>query len=412
MHIGFFSPRPLGYYGLFDMFKDSQNHTVTVFTTKEMLDGTQVPGERIVIVPGYKINGELEQAVLAEHAAKPFDYLVSYAEDDQLRVAALREHLGIPGQTYTSATAYRDKAEMNRYWEERDVPHPHLEPITEVSDLINFIDRHKYPVVVKPRFGVRSMSIHVLRDDADRDHFISNSWERRTDTMSPWVAQVHVTGRIIQVDGLMRHGQLEYVWPTETSDHLKVYEGDAFLMTTMAIDDPLRVPIQHLVSSAISALPSPDHAVFHAELWHCPDGRLLMGEIAARTGGLRTMDMVEAAFGVNPVRRMFLALLSPDAVEAAPLPATPLRMAGVISVPPSVGVVEKAPEAFPQEQFPGVIDAQLVAKTGDETDCIASPYHSAALALAARATRSELIEELRRFESWFRSAVSYGRVDT
>ncbi|MGW6925190.1 ATP-grasp domain-containing protein [Streptomyces sp. NPDC054950] len=410
MHIGFFSPRPLGYYRLFDLFEDSE-HSVTVFTTEEMLDGTQVPGGRIVTVPGYATNGELEQAVLAEHSARPFDYLISYAEDDQLRVAALREHLGLAGQSYVSATAYRDKAAMNRYWQDQGVPCPHLEPITEVSDLMSFVARHGYPVVVKPRFGVRSMSIHVLRDDADRDAFITDEWRRRTDTMSPWVAQVYVEGRIVQVDGLMRLGQLEYVWPTETSDHLEVYGGAAFLMTTMAIDDPLRKPIQDLVTDAIAALPSPDHAVFHAELWHCPDDTLLMGEIAARTGGLRTMDMVEAAFGVSPVHRMFKALMDPVAVEAAPLPSVPRRMAGVISVPPKPGAVLHAPTEWPAERFPGVLDVQLAARPGNETTVIASPYHSAALALAARATAPDLISTLRDFEGWFRSVVRYDSDD-
>jgi D-alanine-D-alanine ligase-like ATP-grasp enzyme len=406
MHIGFFSPRPLGYYGLFDLFEGSE-HSVTVFTTKEMLDGTRVPGDRIITVPGYTSNGELEQAVIAEHGVRPFDYLVSYAEDDQLRVAALREYLGLPGQNYASATAYRDKAAMNHFWEKQDVPCPHLEEVAEVADLVDFIERYRYPVVVKPRFGVRSMSIHVLRNDADRDKFLATEWQPRTDTMSPWVAQVYIEGRIIQVDGLMRHGQLEYVWPTETSDHLEVYDGAAFLMTTMAIDDPLREPIQTLVASAIAALPSPDHAVFHAELWHCPDGRLLMGEIAARTGGLRTMDMVEAAFGVSPAHRMFQALLDPQTVAATPVPAVPLRMAGVISVPPKPGVVVKAPAEWPQDRFPGVLDVQLVAVPGKETAAIASPYHSAALALAARDTAPDLIGTLRDFESWFRSEVRY-----
>lgn len=406
MHIAFFSPRPLGYYGFFDLF-DGVKDTVTVFTTEDMIDGTPVPGGRVITVPDYHSNGALEVAVIAEHERNPFDYMVSFAEDDQLRVASLREHLGLPGQTYHSATAYRDKAAMSAHWEAKGVACPHLEPMTEVSDLFSFIDRYSYPVVVKPRFGVRSTSINILRNDADRDRFLSDSWQRRTDTMSPWVVQVYVEGRIIQVDGLMRNGKLEYVWPTETSDHLDVYEGAAFLMTTMAPEDPLRVPIQRLVTDAIDALPSPDHAVFHAELWHCPDGRLLMGEIAARTGGLRTMDMVDAAFGSNPARRMIQSLLTREASEISPVPTEPRQMAGVISVPPVPGTVTEAPSEYPRSDFPGAIDVQLVARVGQKTTAIASPYHSAALMLGARKTSAELTELLRNFETWFRSVVRY-----
>lgn len=104
-----------------------------------------------------------------------FDHVLTDNEYDLERVARIRAHLGVPGQSEESALSFRDKAVMKEVAGKR-VRTPKFAGLGSIADLIGFIADTSYPVVVKPRKQGGSRDIVVIRDDEDLLAFGRRHW--------------------------------------------------------------------------------------------------------------------------------------------------------------------------------------------------------------------------------------------
>ncbi|MFF4160741.1 acetyl-CoA carboxylase biotin carboxylase subunit family protein [Streptomyces sp. NPDC001678] len=381
-----FSRRPLRRRPLQDWLGDAAARVVLV-TPRSAVEGAEEIVTRRFL--GHRLVDSYDSwaaDLAAEAAAREFGVglVASTSEDDVIRAARLRERLGLPGQRPVSAFAYRDKAVMKELIREAGLAVPHFAPVDHALDLLDFIDAHGYPVVVKPRFGAGAEGVAMLYTDKDLDAFLTDIPRLGTPLVpGQWMAETFVRAPFFHVDGIMRDGAVIHSWPAQYSggvaEHLKESVGIGSVLLDPADE---RTPLlQNFAADVIAALPPTDQATaFHLEAWIDGDGRPVLCEIASRAGGALVAEVYEEAFGVHLAREGLRAQCELP-LSLTVQPATPRAVGGWLLLPPGHGRFSPPTGTCP---VPGV---SLTVHLDAGTSCAGAQYagHTAASVLATAA---------------------------
>ncbi|MGF1431015.1 ATP-grasp domain-containing protein [Kitasatospora sp. LaBMicrA B282] len=256
-------------------------------------------------IDGYHEGGELERAALESVGGGRPSAVVARAEGDVLRAARLRELLGLSGQRWESARAFRDKVLMKTILREHGVPVPAFAPVRVAFDLFGFVAEHGYPVVVKPAYGAGSSGTHILRGQADLDALLAEGL--------PEDAEVErfVEGQMYVVDGLAVQGRPVAAFSSVylNGGCLAFRGGDHMGVAQLTRDDPLVPRLTAYAAQVLAALPTPECTTFHLEVFHTPDDRLVICEVGSRTGGGLTQAAIRACAGFDLDERWFAGQL-------------------------------------------------------------------------------------------------------
>lgn len=303
-----FSRQPLTRRPLHDWLGDAATDVVLVTPPRAVAGAddalARFLGHRLVDDYG---SWSTELAAEAAARAHGVDLVASTSEDDVLRAARLRDRLGLPGQDFASATAYRDKVVMKRSARAAGLAVPAFSAIEDPIDLLDFIDAVGFPVVVKPRFGAGAVGVSVLRCEADLWRLIE-SGSRPDSPQLPgrWMAEEFVEGPFFHVDGIMQGGEVRHGWPSRYSSGVAEClrgGGAAFSSALLSPADPRAASLMEFTAAVVGALPATAHPTsFHLEAWIGADGRPILCEIACRAGGALVSTVYEKAFGVDLVR--------------------------------------------------------------------------------------------------------------
>ncbi|MEU1814742.1 hypothetical protein ABZ543_06055 [Streptomyces roseifaciens] len=341
----------------------------------------------------------------AETAARSFGVglVASTSEDDVIRAARLRERLGLPGQHTASALAYRDKAVMKRLARDAGLTVPAFAPVDDAMDLLDFIDAHGYPLVVKPRFGAGAEGVAMLHSAEDLDAFLDSAGTA-ADSEEPflpgrWMAEAFVRAPFFHVDGIMRDGAVVHCWPSQYSsgvaEHLKDATGLGSVL--LAPDDERTPVLTEFTAAVIAALPRPEQTTaFHLEAWIGDDGRPVLCEIACRAGGVLVADAYERAFGVHLAKEGLRAQCGMP-LTLTEQPAAPAPAAAWAIFPAGKGVF--APPAGPCP-VPGV-ELTLHLAAGTRSEGMTYLGESAAGVLVTADTAKEAGERLNEATQWW-----------
>ncbi|MEU3455877.1 hypothetical protein ABZ671_20130 [Micromonospora sp. NPDC006766] len=345
--------------------------------------------------------------------AEEFDvrHVVAHHEADVLLAASLREQLDLPGAWPRDVHPFRDKALMKRRLRAAGIEvAEHIVPRT-ARDAVEFVDRHGLPVVLKDRAGYNSIGLRILRE---RDTAVA-AFERafgdaeRDDLL----LEAYVPGRMCHVDGLVVDGRMVLAWPSQYQYDLASYGTDpgARVDLTLDHDDPLTAPLIDLTERALAALYEPDgrlrdHA-FHAEIFHTPDGRLVVCEIACRPGGAKVREVLAAIVGVNIgeyATRAELGLHLPGlaATLAGGERLRPSRMGGQVLLMKRPGYVKAVP---PPPEEPWVERFWRYAEPGQVIPPASGSSDFLACAVATGGSRSEAERRLRSLGARFESQI-------
>jgi hypothetical protein len=175
------------------------------------------------------------------------------------------------------------------------------------------------------------------------------------------ILESFVPGRMCHVDGLVRDGRTAVAWPSQYQYDLASYGSDpgARVDLTLDPDDPLTERLLSLTNRVLAALRRPDGRLqdhgFHAEIFHTPDDRLVLCEIACRPGGAKVREVFHSLFGYN------LGEYATRAGVGLPLPLLepnrrngtrprPLSMAGQVLMMKRPGHVRSLP-AVPEDPW-------------------------------------------------------------
>ena len=297
--------------------------------------------------------------------------VITHYEDDMERAAHLRAEFGMPGGDPRDVLPFRDKPLMKHRVRGAGVEvAPHLLP-RSAAEALTFAGLHGFPVVSKERCGSGSEGLAVLRDRAQLVAHLTASADRLR--RGSLLLEAFVPGLMCHVDGMVVGGRTVLSWPSQYQYDLASFGTDQGARIDLTLDqaDPLTPRLLSLTERVLGALRPPgstlrDHA-FHAEIFHTPDDRLVLCEIAARAAGARVRDVMHAVFGINHTEyttRAQVGLPLPllaAAVAGGPLPR-PRRMSGQVLMMKRPGVVRALPRR-PVEDW--LVDFAVNARVGD-----------------------------------------------
>ncbi|WP_329176893.1 ATP-grasp domain-containing protein [Streptomyces sp. NBC_01477] len=370
------------------------------------LAGEEVPGERDHDVTRLELFDTLDdEAVPARALALAEEYgvthVIAHHEADVVLAARLRERLGLDGAWSADITPFRDKALMKRLAQRAGIEvAPHTVPAT-AAQARDFAGLHGLPVVLKDRAGYNSIGLRII---ADRDELELRLAEAYQDgARDDLLIESYVPGRMCHVDGLVVDGRTVAAWPSQYQYDLASFGADPGprVDLTLDVDDPLTPRLLALVEETLAAL-KPEgsrlrtHA-FHAEVFHTPDDRLVLCEIAGRSGGAKIREVFETLFGIQlavQVTRAEAGLPLP-AVEGAADDAGRLRprcMSGQVLTMKRPGLVRSLP-AVPDEDW--VKGFWLFAEEGQVIAPAAGSADFLTAAVGSAPTRTECERRLR-----------------
>lgn len=225
-------------------------------------------------------------------AEKPLSHIITDNEYDLERAARIREDLGIPGQSSTSAESFRDKVAMKEV-ASRAVPTPRFTRLETIMDLTGITAEWGYPVVVKPVKQGGSRDISVLRDENDLVGFSRRPW--RDDLM----VEEFVEGHMYHVDAVLAPGYRLVACSRYLRSCLGVFSGQNNGSLQLHPRDELAVRLEAFLDRLLDAFDTPEVSAYHLEVFLTPEDDLVLCEIASRVGGDRIPALTRATYGVD-----------------------------------------------------------------------------------------------------------------
>ncbi|MEI7029449.1 hypothetical protein [Streptomyces pratensis] len=328
-------------------------------------------------------------------------HVVAHHEADVARAAWLRERLGLDGAWPADVRPFRDKDLMKQLARRAGIEVAPYTVARTADEARGFAGRHGFPLVFKERAGFNSVGLRILGDEDALERCLGEEFSGppREDVL----LEAFVPGRMCHVDGLVVDGRTVAAWPSQYQYDLSSFGTDPGPRVDLTLDaeDPLTPRLLDLVEQTLAALKPQgsrlrDHA-FHAEVFHTPDGRLVLCEIACRSGGAKIREVFRTMFGIHLaecVTRAEAGLPLPGYEEGAgdgPLPR-PRCMSGQVLTMKRPGLVRSLP-APPKD--PWVEGFWVFAEVGQVIAPASGSADFLTAAVASAPTRAECERRLR-----------------
>ncbi len=362
--------------------------TPIILTTEEFAPGYQHM-EYVQQFASYDRSQLVEK--VAYKLGREFDLVGIFArgESDILRAARLRERLGLPGQKMESALAYRNKLVMKDHLRGKGVPLPTYQPVSSGVDIVEFVEKHGYPVVIKPLSESGSFNVSIVRNEQELDAYLANPPQASMEI------ETFVEGKMYHVDGLMIDGKNVFVRPFQYVNDCMSFRKNEFAGNCiMPPEHPLHDRLVAAVRKVIANLPATSHMAFHAEFWHTPDDEIVFCEIASRTGGGMISMAIEAVLGFSIDKEWLLA----ECGIARSYPQLPPALGGGVNIPPLNGVLDAIPSV---PKLDCIIAEKFTGKVGER-------YHGGVKSglflmgyVVKGDSESEVIENIKKTAEWF-----------
>ena len=227
----------------------------------------------------------------------PIDRIVALDEFDMENVAALREHLRIPGMGLTTMRYFRDKLAMRGRAQESGILVPEFVHVLNYDDLKSFMARVKPPWLLKPRSQASGIGMKKIHDPSELWPLL----DQLGDQQSFFLLEQFVPGDVFHVDSIVSERKVVFAEahmygkpPLDVS-----HQGGIFTTRTLSRISSESKALLKMNRALIEAL-GLVRGVTHAEFLRAhDDGQIYFIEIAARVGGAYISDVIEAATGVN-----------------------------------------------------------------------------------------------------------------
>ncbi|CAF1072880.1 unnamed protein product [Adineta ricciae] len=254
-------------------------------------------------------DGTLELWSYEMHKKHSFTHVYTKNEDLIMRVAHVRSLLNIQtGLTSETIAAYREKVEMKQTASRGGFPVPPFARLYAPADLIAFIEKQGYPVVVKPTLGCATSGLTLIKTPAELEKFLSEKLftcidiDQRMDLVGELMVEGYMKGHMFHVDGIAKDGKIIHAWPFSYLHTCLGFsqEGTAYGNSSIPKSHPLHDRLCKTAQRLLDILPSPnDGLVFHLELYEnlnenrLPDDDFVLCEIAARAPGASITHLID-----------------------------------------------------------------------------------------------------------------------
>jgi biotin carboxylase len=270
---------------------------------------------------------DLLHAVSYAARTRHIDRIVALDEFDLENVAAIREHLRLPGMGLTTVHYFRDKLAMRAKAREAGILVPDFIHVLNHDDLRAFMNHVPAPWLLKPRAQASGIGMKkiLLPDDL---------WpwlDQLGDNQSNYLLEQFIPGCVYHVDSIVSEREVLFAEahgygtpPLEVSHH-----GGVFTTRTLPRDAAETLELKSIHAELVDAL-GLLRGVTHTEFLKAhADGRFYFLEIAARIGGAYISNLVQAATGIN-LWREWAHLEVGAGKQPYKLPASHNDYAGVI----------------------------------------------------------------------------------
>lgn len=310
--------------------------------------------EKVIFLPNWKINGNVEKIASELHKKYRFKAIISQHESDILRAATLREILEIEGQNISSAEAFRNKIIMKTILKENGIQQPEFKKIEHPLDLVNFSEKHNFPLVIKPVDGYGSIGTTILSDNKDLETILGKI------AFQPYMVESFVSGDMYHIDGVCKNGNLEFICVSKYINDCLSFQSSTYNGGYLLEDsDPTQKRLVDYTKKIINILPTPINCAFHCEVFINQCNEIIFCEIASRAGGSLIVPMIESAFNYNISKEAIFAQIGCETKDKK-LPFK--HSVGYLLIPPKIGTCIAIPDHLPMS---GVISYEMRAKKGD-----------------------------------------------
>ncbi len=268
--------------------------------TVETLRNADWPRECIdemFFTPGELPLNELVAAVSYAARSRHIDRIVALDEFDLENVAALREHLRLPGMGQTTMRYFRDKLAMRAQAKETGVLVPEFVHVLNHEDLNEFMAHVSGPWLLKPRSQASGIGVKKINSPDELWPWL----DKLGDEQSHYLLEQFIPGRVYHVDGIVSGNQVLFAEahaygapPLDVS-----HDGGVFTSRTLPRESPEALALKEIHQRLVGGFRLV-RGVTHAEFLKAhSDNRFYFIEIASRVGGAYISDAVEASTGVN-----------------------------------------------------------------------------------------------------------------
>jgi biotin carboxylase len=240
---------------------------------------------------------DLIHAVSYAARTRHIDRVVALDEFDMENVAALREHLRLPGIGLTTIRYFRDKLAMRARAQECGIAVPEFMHILNYDNLREFMAYVPGPWLLKPRAQASGIGMKKIQAPEELWPWLDQLGDRQ----SEYLLEKFIPGSVFHVDGIVSERAVLFAEvhsygapPLEVS-----HQGGVFTTRTMPRDAADVVALKELHHKLVEGL-GLVRGVTHAEFLEArADHRIYFLEVAARVGGAYISNMVETATGIN-----------------------------------------------------------------------------------------------------------------
>jgi biotin carboxylase len=240
---------------------------------------------------------DLLHAVSYAARSRHVDRVVALDEFDLENVAAIREHLRLPGMGLTTVRYFRDKLAMRSRAREAGVLVPEFIHVLNYDDLREFMNHVPSPWLLKPRAQASGIGMKKIQASDDLWPWL----DQLGDNQSEYLLEQFIPGGVYHVDGVVSEKEVLFAEahaygapPLDVSHH-----GGVFTTRTLPRDSSDAVALKVIHAKLVDGL-GLVRGVTHTEFLKAhSDNRFYFLEIAARIGGAYISNVVAAATGVN-----------------------------------------------------------------------------------------------------------------
>ena len=252
--------------------------------------------EDVMTMPGNLSVDEVIRTVAYVARGWKIDRIVALDEFDMEIVAALREHMRVPGMGRTTTAHFRDKLAMRYEAQRAGALVPEFAPVLNYDALRAYMANVPGPWVLKPRAEASAIGIRKIHDPEQ----LWRTLDELGDRQSYYLLERFVPGDIYHVDSITSERQVVF---SAVSRYGKppmqvMHEGGVFTTRIVNRGGDDSHELTELNARLIPAM-GLVRGVTHAEYIRGKDGRFYFLEVAARVGGAFIADVVEFATGVN-----------------------------------------------------------------------------------------------------------------
>jgi biotin carboxylase len=275
-----------------------------VFLTVDKLRDADWPHEALAefhTMPQQMTVEQILHTVMWMGRTRHFDRVVALDEFDMETVAAIREHMRIPGMGLTTTHYFRDKLAMRVKASRLRIPGlfvPEFSPVFNYEDIRHFLENTPGPWLLKPRADASAIGIRKIQQPDE----IWPMLEELGDRQSYFVLERFVPGEIYHVDSITSDREVLYaaVHKYGKPPMQVMHEGGIFTTRTLDRESEEAVALTAVNREFLPAI-GMVRGVTHTEFIRAhADGKYYFLETAARVGGAFIADVMEHASNLNP----------------------------------------------------------------------------------------------------------------